>query len=478
MRHSRNGTNAEVFPTICRSETRPENRESPGFTWRQIVPLTIAALAMVATLPGRTHGLGLITEPMLTDLNISRVDYANINLWATLIGATFCIPCGWLLDRLGTRLTLSATCVILGLVVTGMTLISPGSVAMLFGLVLLTRGLGQSALSVVSLTIMGKTVGKKSSVGVAVYSVLCTIGFIAAFMSIKAWETATGEIINPGEHWRTLWGTIGYSVLGFGLIGWIPRQSSGAAATQSNRVPESPSTNGQPADTQSEGLTLWQALRTQTFWSFALATSFYGMVAAGISLFNQAILEERGFDRSLFLTITAIGPLVGLVANLSTGAAAIKVPLERLLAVAMLLIAAALLCFPFVQTYAQVYAYAVTLAIGGGMITVLFFAVWSKYFGEAHLGKIQGAAQMLTVFASAVGPLLVALSQEWTGFYTALYQSTGVISLGLAGWACFLSPPKAAIKLSAESLHDAGEPSPSHDMESGESHDNHVIRTD
>ena len=68
----------------------------------------VAAAAMVATLPGRTQGLGLVTEPLLRDLNLSRVGYAAINLWATLLGALFCLPCGRLMDRLGPRVVLSA----------------------------------------------------------------------------------------------------------------------------------------------------------------------------------------------------------------------------------------------------------------------------------------------------------------------------------------------------------------------------------
>src|ERR1700704_3273599 len=68
--------------------------------WGNVV---LAALLMVATLPGRTQGLGLITEPMLADLKLDRVAYANINLWATLIGSAFCLPAGWLLDRAGLR---------------------------------------------------------------------------------------------------------------------------------------------------------------------------------------------------------------------------------------------------------------------------------------------------------------------------------------------------------------------------------------
>ena len=43
------------------------------------VVLAVAALAMVGTLPGRTQGLGLITEPLLRDLAVDRVRFAEIN---------------------------------------------------------------------------------------------------------------------------------------------------------------------------------------------------------------------------------------------------------------------------------------------------------------------------------------------------------------------------------------------------------------
>src|SRR5262245_64140840 len=69
------------------------------------INVLIAALIMVATLPGRTQGLGLITEPLLRDLNVDRVSYAQINLWATLLGAIVCLPAGRIFDRLGLRIT-------------------------------------------------------------------------------------------------------------------------------------------------------------------------------------------------------------------------------------------------------------------------------------------------------------------------------------------------------------------------------------
>src|SRR5437868_184765 len=118
--------------------------------------ILVAALAMVATLPGRTHGLGLVTEPLLKDFDLERVVYASMNLWATLLGAAFCVPWGWLLDRCPTRAVLAGTLFALAAVVLIMSRLAGDAVVVLFVLILLTRGLGQSALSVVSLTLMGK----------------------------------------------------------------------------------------------------------------------------------------------------------------------------------------------------------------------------------------------------------------------------------------------------------------------------------
>src|SRR5437762_2948420 len=121
----------------------------------------VASAAMVGTLPGRTQGLGLITEPLLVDLRFDRVTYATINLWATLIGAAFCVPCGRLTDRFGSRIVLTAIALALGFTVLGMSW-ATGAITLCLAITL-TRGLGQSALSVVSLALVGKWFARRLS---------------------------------------------------------------------------------------------------------------------------------------------------------------------------------------------------------------------------------------------------------------------------------------------------------------------------
>src|SRR5919108_3031962 len=96
-----------------------KSESAPIVGWLMVV---MAAIGMVATLPGRTHGLGMITERLLADprLGIDRVEFGRMNLWATLLGALFCLGCGPLVDRLGSRRVMTGVVLLLGLTVLGM----------------------------------------------------------------------------------------------------------------------------------------------------------------------------------------------------------------------------------------------------------------------------------------------------------------------------------------------------------------------
>jgi MFS family permease len=388
------------------------------------VNLVVASLAMTATLPGRTHGLGLITKPLLDDLHIDDVLYGTLNFWAILLGAAFCWPVGRLLDRFGARGLLVAVAVALGLVVLLMSRVR--EVVALFVTLTLVRGLGQGALSVVSMAIIGKWFTRRLGLAMGVFSVLLAVGFIAATLGVGA------AVLTAG--WRSAWAGIGLALLaGLAPLGWLlvrnTPEAHGLAPDRASRLPAA----RPPARVD---FTLAAALRTPAFWVFSLATSLYGLMWSAITLFNQAILEDHCFDAMTFYLVMAVLTASGLVANLFGGWLATRWSMGRLLAVGMALLALAFLAFPGIRTVPQVLAYGVVLGAAGGLIVVVFFAVYGHAFGRTHLGQIQGAAQVLSVFASALGPLLMALCKEWTGSYDLMFQGAApaVALLGLCAW--------------------------------------------
>lgn len=167
--------------------------------------ILIGALAMTATYPSRTHGLGMITEPLLTDLNLSdsagRNLYSEFNLWGTLIGALFCIPIGWLFDRFDRRLVLAANLVLLGAATCWMSTIH--SQTELLIAIIVTRGLGQAALSVVSITIVAKGFHvRQLGLAMAWYAILSTPFHVLLIQNVSAARAI-------GQDWRNIWFNIG-----------------------------------------------------------------------------------------------------------------------------------------------------------------------------------------------------------------------------------------------------------------------------
>ena len=110
--------------------------------------------------------------------------------------------------------------------------------------------------------------------------------------------------------------------------------------------------------------------------------------------------------------------------------------MPRLLGIAMLRYGAAIAALPALTTTTQLWLFAVLMGLSGGIITVVFFAIWRRAFGSAHLGRIQGAAQMLTVLASALGPMMFAQSATLTGsYFPALWVlAPCVLLLGIAAF--------------------------------------------
>jgi MFS family permease len=394
------------------------------------VVMSVAALAMVGTLPGRTQGLGLITESLLRDLQLDRLTFAQMNLWATLLGSLCCIGVGRLQDQIGSRVILALVAGLLGAVVLAMSVTS--NVTMMFVLLVLSRGLGQSALSVVSLTMVGQWFRRRLNLAMGIYAVLLSMGFMAAFPLVGAIVIAEG--------WRTAWSGIGGCLLpGLVIVGWLLVRRS---PEECGLALENEATTASPETTTS--FTWSQALRTPAFWIFALASSVYNLVASGIGLFNESILAERGFAAGIYHRSLVVCALMSLVGNFLGGWLSTRWSVNRLMALTMVLLAAALAGLPSLKTVSQVDGFAVVMGLAGGFVIVIFFSFWAEAFGRAHLGRIVGTAQMMTVLASAVGPLLLAQCHVVTGSYAAVFYSLAVIVILLAVAAWWVKLPRSA----------------------------------
>lgn len=388
------------------------------------VNVGVAALLMVATFPGRSHGLGLFTRPILDDFQLDPVVYGHINLWASLVGAAFCLPCGWLLDRFGTRPVMAGVLAALGATVLAMSAVY--HLAALAAVILLTRGFGQSALSVVSLDVVGKTAFRRREVAMGVFAFLTGVGFAAVVAAVGAAE------YQSKLGWRELWACIGVAL----LLGVLPVCWTLFTEPAGDAPPEPAA--GDPG----RDFTPAAALRTAAFWASALACALFALVSSGTALFYQDILAEFHFGRPEYERMLAVSFLLGVAFNLLCGWLAQQWSMTRVLGLGSLVLAGTLAAVPFARTMGQLYAYAAAAAFAGGAVTVAFFIIWRAWFGATHLGTIQGAAQMLTVLASAVSQWLFPAAKAWAGSYVPLLQVLAAAAAVLGVWTWLVPPPR------------------------------------
>ena len=391
------------------------------------VVLIFAAVAMVATLPGRSVGIGLITEPLIADLGISRLDFAEKNFWATIFGALFNLICGLAIDRFGIRAVVTSVLFVLSLVVLGFSQMTGAGFLLL--LLILMRGVGQSALSVVSLTMVGKWFVRRLSVAMGIFAVLMSLGFAVAIV-------VAGDVVLK-QGWRVMWSG----------LGWILMVLSGLCLLFVRRDPEAVGLDtevvkGDESDEPVIGFTLVQALMTPAFYVFAIGSALYNLVIAGVMLFNQSILGELGFDETVFQYAMAVFMATGLLGNFTAGWAARRWSLGRLMTIAMLAVGVYLLAFPELKTSGQALVHAGLLGFSGGVVSVIFFTAWADIFGRLHLGKIQGAAQVFAVLASATGPWFIESVFSSAGSYAPAFYALAPAVLLVAIFAWFVNIPR------------------------------------
>jgi MFS family permease len=368
---------------------------------------------MVATLPGRTVGLSLVTEPLLADLQISRTHYANCTFWATVIGALFSVACGRVIDRWGVRNTLTLAILLLACSTLAMGFwLAPANLLLLL---ILARGFGQSSLSTASVTAVGKWFTTHLGIALGVFSAFVALGFAVAIPVL-------GGIITP-ENWRDRWVSVGFILVAL----------SGVAFAL---IPANDRTNPN-MDQLNHPSTSWgRALRSPAFWMFTTSTSLYYLVLSGLTLFSEAVVAELGFDHNVFIAAMAAMMGAGLIGNFLAGWLSVRILVPRLLSFSLLILAGVLFGLPLLNSAGQVILLFAVYGVCGGAFAVLFFAGYGQAFGQLHLGKIQGTAQVLGVVASAIGPKMIAETEDSTGSHLAAFTWLGpvAVAFAIAAW--------------------------------------------
>lgn len=412
--------------------------------------VAICALALALSAPGQTAGISVFIDPMMATLDLTRSQVAFAYLVATLTGSTLLPRVGRLVDEIGPRRALLMIAVGFALALAGTSLVQ-GFVSLTVAFFFL-RLLGQGSLPIVASNAVapwfmrrrGFAIGLTTACGASLMS-LVPIGS-AALIRVSNWRVT----------WLVLAGVIALVLIPLAVRGIVDaperlaQRPDGAAAPGSasgsdqvvtsttSSAPVPPAASSASAR-DAHAVSRSEALRTPAFWVLAGAVASTGAIGTSMKFHQIALLGEQGLDpieaAANFLPQTA-GVLLATIAG---GALIDRIRLRWVLLAGMGFLVLAVTLVPSVAPGPSALVYGLLLGAAGSITRVAEAAATPKLYGLRELGAIRGVLRFVSVAASGLGPVVLAVGRDLTGSYGRTLSFMLVLPVVVAIAALFTS---------------------------------------
>ncbi|MEX2444567.1 MAG: MFS transporter [Alkalispirochaeta sp.] len=441
-----------------------------GFSLPRGYIFGFAVLGMAMTLPGQTAGVSAFIDFLIAAMDMSRVRLSLAYLIGTLVSASILTPAGKLYDRLGSRVTGSATVAGLGMSLLALTR-APGVAAALVSVGMarpaaallvmavgffLIRFFGQGVLELVSRTMLLKWFDDRRGLANAIFAGIMPVVFSLAPLAFDFLIRANG--------WQGAWRILGFTLVPGGmLITWLtfsdppPRALSRGAGAGPDAVP-GPGSPGRanlpvpavlaPLKAIARRLNLRRtrepispavdrplsyALRDFSFWVFLAVMTLSGGLVTGLTFHVVGVFAEAGIGRGAALAVFLPTSMVSVVALTFASVISDYVRLKYFAVLHGAALGCALLSILFLSRGPLAYAMVVLwLGIAMASMEVNQAVVWPRFYGLSHLGTISGFAAACMVAGSAIGPYAFSLAVDITGSFHAIVWVMAPICLIVA----------------------------------------------
>jgi len=440
-----NSASAVITPLASKIGRR--YRFFPGWTM-----LGISAAAQFMSAPGQSYSVAAFKEPMQTGLGISETNYSLAYGFATVISALSLPYVGRLVDRLGARRLLPIIALLLGGACVCMSLTSGlGSLYFSFSLV---RSLGQGALTLVSIWLVGEWFARRRGFATA-------LAGLGGSLSVMLFPLMNGWLIGQFG-WQTGWLVLAALVWGVLLIpsmflirdrpedlGLLPDGDDPGSTSDPRHpapadLPARHSVAAAKPDTVLRGWLVADVLRDTTFWKLLAVPATSGMVGTGLIFHAVSLLGSRGVSAGWALALISFQAAIATIVALGAGWMTDRYPSRYLLAAAMLLLATSVGIVMVMPWTALALVYATMLGLHASILRSTGMVVWMTYYGRAHQGAIRGVAMAVMILGAAVGPLPLALSMDWLGSYDPALIVFLITPIAASALVLTVDPPKLA----------------------------------
>ena len=389
-------------------------------------------MAQYLSAPGQSFSVAVFKDPMRLSLGLTETQYSLAYSFATIVSACLLPFVGRLLDYWGAR-------IVLPIVAIGLTLACffMSQIHTLTGLYIgfsLVRSLGQGALTLISVWMVGEWFEKKRGRATAL------AGFGSAFSVMTVPLINSWLITQYG--WKTGWVfhavTVAVCLILPGILlvrnrpedlGLHPDGIDPALEP----VPETePVMSGKKQKRPLliptiESWTVRQVLRDPTFWKLLSVITTHALVGTGLVFHQISLLGSHGVPENWAIRMMSFQAICATVLMFPAGWVTDRLPSRYILCFSMLCLSLANLIVLTMPAIWMVVVYTFLLGTTGSIFRSTATVVWINYYGRMNQGAVRGVAWSMMILASALGPLPVAMSIDYFGSYNpVLYLFTAM----------------------------------------------------
>ncbi len=399
------------------------------------VILFASTLGALASAPGQTMGVSTFTDYLIENIKINRTQISTAYMIGTIISSLMLTWAGRQYDRYGARWTAMGASLLLALV---LVLLSQSdriiqiysddyysvaynsfAIFILIFLFFLLRFSGQGVLTMVSRNMLMKWFVARRGFANGIMSVFVALGFSIA--------PITFDMLIQENSWRYAWLIMAaFLGIGFTLFAFILFR-------------DNPEDIGLLPDGEKHGhrehhvtidpfkeFTLKEARSTLTFWLYTLPLAMYSLYITGFTFHLVSIFEVVDMDREKALAIFIPISFLSVGISFIGGWISDRIKLKYLLYFILTGELIALLSLSNLNDGIFYYGFIIGHGMVNGLFNVLMSITWPRFYGRKHLGSITGFVMSVTVFSSALGPLLFSYSFTRLGSY---YYATFALAL-------------------------------------------------
>ncbi|RIK45258.1 MAG: hypothetical protein DCC58_06980 [Chloroflexi bacterium] len=397
--------------------------------------VAVGAIVSFSSGPGQSFGFSPFIDAIIADTGLSRTTISALYAVGTTVSAMMVYIVSRMVDRHGVRRVLPLVALAMGLACMGMAG-ATGFITFFIAFAAL-RALGQGSMTINSTLMVAQWFVARRGRAMAIVG-------LGAAASSAIFPPVSRALMNE-LGWRGAYVVLGVAVwaLVIPLVLIVVRERPEDVGLHPDGADHPPS--GERGSARVGALARpGNVLTTWRFWHLALPMCVPSFVVTALVFHQTSIFAERGLSANLAAGVFVAYAIASAGCSLLAGFLIDRAGPQRLFFGNMLLLSVATAgALALVSPMAAVI-YAAVLGLTGGIQSVIGMVAWAHYYGRHGLGRVQGAASMVGIAASAIGPLPLAALRSLSDGYTAGIIAMAALPLLGAVLVATYRPPERA----------------------------------